>query len=224
VNNFDPDQVRFGKYTDGVPGSSCTGLAIFLVCALRSVGFPARAAGAPHWNKGPQVCPHGDASPPCGNHNWAEVWIEGGWHFISPANEGCGSGERPRSISGGEGEKAAENLPAFLDHGWFYPQPAGVQTPQSGNHSIYATSWAPSKELFFLRNGTTAEEHGDLVTDHFVMAFAQPGRADLFNDHSVNGWDVTPRYLVKPALSMEKHEPTREKSEEDEAIFEEIFS
>ena len=32
--------------------SSCTGLAVFLACSLRSVGIPARVAGVPHWVKG----------------------------------------------------------------------------------------------------------------------------------------------------------------------------
>jgi hypothetical protein len=52
--------------------SSCTGLSVFLVAAYRSVGIPARVAGVPHWLKGPSICPDGDESPDCGNHNWGE--------------------------------------------------------------------------------------------------------------------------------------------------------
>lgn len=49
---------------------SCTGQSILLVCALRSVGLPARAVGIPTWNH------------VRGNHTWAEVWFEGEWHMI----------------------------------------------------------------------------------------------------------------------------------------------
>jgi hypothetical protein len=49
--------------------ATCTGLAILLVDALRSVGIPARFAGVPMWH---------DNS---GNHSWTEVWIDGHWYF-----------------------------------------------------------------------------------------------------------------------------------------------
>jgi len=45
--------------------ASCTGVSIFLLDALRSVGVPARLAGTPAWNNVPQN----------GNHNWIEVWV-----------------------------------------------------------------------------------------------------------------------------------------------------
>ena len=48
--------------------ASCTGLAILLNDALRSVGIPARVAGVPLWY---------DMS---GNHNWSEIWIDGNWY------------------------------------------------------------------------------------------------------------------------------------------------
>ena len=64
VNAYSPREVIAAKH------ASCTGESVFLVAALRSVGVPARVAGVPHWLKGPDVCPQGDASPPCGNHNW----------------------------------------------------------------------------------------------------------------------------------------------------------
>lgn len=50
--------------------SSCTGLAIYVVAALRSVGIPARVAGTPHWNvcggkdKTCAKCPEGDICTP----------------------------------------------------------------------------------------------------------------------------------------------------------------
>lgn len=49
---------------------SCTGQSILLVCALRSVGIPARAVFVLTWNHIP------------GNHTWAEAWFEGAWHMI----------------------------------------------------------------------------------------------------------------------------------------------
>ncbi len=55
------ESVELGKAT-------CTGLAIILVEACRTVGVPARAVGTPLWaNKR-------------GNHTWVEIWDDG-WHF-----------------------------------------------------------------------------------------------------------------------------------------------
>ncbi len=52
--------------------ASCSGLAVILVDACRSVGVPARIAGIPKWaNKE-------------GNHTWVEVW-DHGWHFAGAA-------------------------------------------------------------------------------------------------------------------------------------------
>lgn len=62
--------------------SSCTGVSIFFIDALRSVGVPARIAGTPAWNGAVEN----------GNHNWLEVWTgaEGGWQFIEAAPAGTG--------------------------------------------------------------------------------------------------------------------------------------
>lgn len=49
---------------------SCTGQSILLVCALRSVGIPARAVGVHTWNH------------IRGNHTWAEAWFDDAWHMI----------------------------------------------------------------------------------------------------------------------------------------------
>lgn len=49
--------------------ASCTGLAILLVDAFRSVGIPARFAGIASWHDGR------------GNHSWVEVWIDGKWYI-----------------------------------------------------------------------------------------------------------------------------------------------
>lgn len=49
---------------------SCTGQSIFLACALRCIGIPARAVGIRTWNHIP------------GNHTWTEAWFDGQWHMI----------------------------------------------------------------------------------------------------------------------------------------------
>ena len=49
---------------------SCTGQSILLICALRSIGIPARAVFVPTWGH------------IRGNHTWAEAWIDGEWQMI----------------------------------------------------------------------------------------------------------------------------------------------
>lgn len=49
---------------------SCTGQSVLLVCALRSVGIPARVVWVLTWNHLP------------GNHTWVEAWVDGGWQMI----------------------------------------------------------------------------------------------------------------------------------------------
>eukprot|EP00823_Brevimastigomonas_motovehiculus_P000047 TRINITY_DN10149_c0_g1_i1.p1 TRINITY_DN10149_c0_g1~~TRINITY_DN10149_c0_g1_i1.p1 ORF type:complete len:299 (+),score=39.42 TRINITY_DN10149_c0_g1_i1:103-897(+) len=53
--------------------ASCTGHAILLVDALRSVGIPARVVGCPAWN-----------TPTGGNHNWVELFFMNAWSFVEP--------------------------------------------------------------------------------------------------------------------------------------------
>jgi transglutaminase-like putative cysteine protease len=62
--------------------ASCTGVSIFYVDALRSIGIPARIAGTPAWN----------SDYTNGNHNWLEVWTgeTEGWQFIEAAPAGGG--------------------------------------------------------------------------------------------------------------------------------------
>jgi len=145
--------------------SSCTGLAIFLVDSLRSVGIPARVAGTPHWNKGPSVCPNGDMDSPCGNHNWVELFADGVWHFVDQR----GGTHR-------------------LDDGWFYPSDTGMQRhePDSMNHSIYATSWAPPS-LFIIIDEPTKKYAQFTPASHFPMVWA-------WDDHSVPAWETINLY------------------------------
>lgn len=53
VNSYSPLQTMASH------GASCTGLSVFLVDMLRSVGIPARSCGTPHWNHGEKECPQG---------------------------------------------------------------------------------------------------------------------------------------------------------------------
>jgi len=107
--------------------SSCTGLAIFLVDALRAVGVPARLAGTPHWNLGPEACPGGDADAPCGNHNWVEAFLPGrGWSFVDQ--------RRP-------------DLRVLPLNQSFFAAQATRQDGGTENHTIFAASFAPPEWL-----------------------------------------------------------------------------
>ncbi|EEQ99172.1 hypothetical protein Pmar_PMAR018289 [Perkinsus marinus ATCC 50983] len=111
--------------------SSCTGLALYLVAALRSVGVPARVAGTPHWNKGDVECPNGDKDAPCGNHNWVEAYIPE--HGESPA---------------GWAVVDQRSVPLrALNTSFFIPSPAHDQDGSTVNHTIYAASFAPPEML-----------------------------------------------------------------------------
>eukprot|EP00039_Didymoeca_costata_P010750 m.145564 g.145564 ORF g.145564 m.145564 type:complete len:329 (+) comp14949_c0_seq2:161-1147(+) len=155
--------------------ASCTGLAVFLALALRSISIPARVAGVPHWNrcggrgKTCAMCPHGDLCTPgdkssddaCGNHDWVEVWVDGAWHFMDP-----------------DGSKK-------LDDGWFVDN-TKLQTVHEGtylNHSILASSWAPTNTL-----PADLYPHSISVS-HFAMVWD-------WSNTEIGGWDVTPRYLM----------------------------
>ncbi len=50
--------------------ASCSGLSITLVSTMRALGVPARLVGVATWD-------HVE-----GNHNWAEVWVNGGWRML----------------------------------------------------------------------------------------------------------------------------------------------
>jgi len=72
---FDPMTIIVFGY------ASCTGVSIFLIDALRSIGVAARMAGTPAWNRNPSN----------GNHNWVEVYTEANeWQFIEARPAGGG--------------------------------------------------------------------------------------------------------------------------------------
>ena len=154
--------------------SSCTGLSVFLVSALRSVGIPARIAGTPHWNRGPEVCPHGDSDPPCGNHNWVEVWVPPGpdrhpvgWSFIDQ--------RRPDLAV----------LP--LNQSFFYPLQTNQQHGKDEMHKIFASSFA---NPYWLANLGYPAGTAVVPATRFPLVWN-------ISDFSVRAWDMTREYWRK---------------------------
>jgi len=119
LNAYSPAEVVRNK------SASCTGESVFLVYALRLAGIPARVAGVPHWNRGASVCPDGDKSPSCGNHNWVEVFTEKGWAFLD------------------------QNTANILNHAWFFPALTDQLVSGDRPHSIYAATWDRSSKVTF---------------------------------------------------------------------------
>lgn len=89
VNRWCGRRVRFGQtqWRDQGPFETlksgygrCEEMTILFICALRSVGIPARIASTPRW------------STTDGNHAWAEIWVDGEWKFAGacePAERLC---------------------------------------------------------------------------------------------------------------------------------------
>jgi transglutaminase-like putative cysteine protease len=84
-----------------------SGLSIFLVQSLRSIGIPARLAGTPAW--------WGDQSK--GDHSWVEVYVPsnqtnstGQWLFLEPT---------PGIAEGNESASNADNLDRNPCERWF---------------------------------------------------------------------------------------------------------
>eukprot|EP01083_Nonionella_stella_P099834 280843_1 len=66
--------------------ASCTGLSIFFVNILRTVGIPARLGGTAAWN----------GKEENGNHSWIEVWDsdDGKWHIMESKPASGDHGDR----------------------------------------------------------------------------------------------------------------------------------
>jgi transglutaminase-like putative cysteine protease len=145
---------------------SCTAMSVVLITALRMVGVPSRIVGVPHWNKGPELCPRGDESEECGNHNWVEVFVpDFGWSFIDQ--------RRPD----------LRVLP--LNQSWFYPDVVrGNAYVGHGNHSVYAVSYFAKEELPEYPSG-----QGVVPADHFPMVWD-------WENHEVKAWDVSSTYYT----------------------------
>lgn len=84
--------------------SSCTGLAILLIAAFRTVGIAARLAGTPSWW----------GSEENGNHSWVEVYLPdengGRWIFLEPT---------PGIAEGDEDTSDADDLDRDPCKRWF---------------------------------------------------------------------------------------------------------
>lgn len=147
---------------------SCTSMSVFLITGLRLLGVPARIAGTPHWQLGPQKCPLGDASDACGNHNWVEVYVpHKGWSFLD--------------------QRRPDQRVLPLNQSWFYPEwTNGVSKSHQGNHSIYAASFVPINELNDLDYPVGSHV---LPANHFPLAW------DWAN-FAVPAWDVSESYKL----------------------------
>jgi hypothetical protein len=110
--------------------SSCTGLAILFIAALRSVGIPSRLAGTPAWNDDPEE----------GNHSWVEVYIpgtkaagvDGEWIFLEPT-PGIAEGEEDTSNADDLDRDACERWFCNAEH-------------FDGKTRVFATRYTKQKE------------------------------------------------------------------------------
>lgn len=125
--------------------ASCTGLSILLVDACRSVGVPARLAGIAQW------------TTKRGNHTWAEIWTDDGWHFTG----------------------AAEYDPKGLNRGWFV-RDASLADKTQRRHSILAVSFARTDTTFPMVRSRDRENsvYAVNVTDRYTTAKATKAKED----------------------------------------------
>lgn len=139
------------RYTDRLPkenlssaetielgGGGSTALAILMVSAFRSAGIPARMAGTPMW------------SDHDGHYSWAEVWIDGGWHFVDYFSDN-------------------------IDDTWFLER-AGQTEKSDPSHWIYAATYAPGNRHFPLAwNDACRDLHAIDVTDRYIKEYKRAG-------------------------------------------------
>lgn len=104
-----PDQGPFESMQRGV--ASCTGLSILLIDACRAVGIPARMAGVVSWSHIP------------GNHNWVEVWCDGGWQMTEYGDSG-------------------------FDTAWVIEN-CGLLDTSKWEHKVWASSWKPQGDSYY---------------------------------------------------------------------------
>lgn len=115
--------------------ASCSGLSILLTDAFRAVGIPSRVAGTPNWY---------DSR---GNHNWSEVWVDGGWHFTEyyPSDD--------------------------LDKSWFMAD-AGKAIKDDVEKAIYAASFKPTASYFpLVWDMGIRYVHAENVTDRYTSLY-----------------------------------------------------
>ena len=114
--------------------SSCTGLAIVLIAALRSVGIPARMAGTPAW--------HGNDDE--GNHSWVEVYVPPSSSSSSSSDGGDDEGGEWIFLEPSPGIKEGDTETANSDDLDRDPRARWFCTPDrmDGSTRVYATRYA----------------------------------------------------------------------------------
>lgn len=132
--------------------SSCTGLAVLLIAALRSVGIAARLVGTPAW--------YGDEEQ--GNHSWLEVFIPddngGRWIFLEPT---------PGIAEGDEDTANADDLDRDPCKRWFCKADRfngstrvfATRYTKEGASTSYPMAWAVGDE------GVVGEDRSEYYTD-----------------------------------------------------------
>ena len=141
-----PDQAPYESMRQHM--ASCSGLSILLTDAFRSVGIPSRVAGTPAWHDNR------------GNHNWNEVWVNGGWHFT-------------------------EYYPSkSLDHSWFLAD-AGKAVKEDVEKAVYAASFKPADAYFpLVWDMDIRYVHAENVTDRYTSLYrAQLSAAPIDEKH-----------------------------------------
>jgi transglutaminase-like putative cysteine protease len=118
-----PDQSALESMESGI--ATCSGLAILLVDACRSVGVPARVAGTPMWTN------------LRGNHTWVEVW-DGDWHFTGAAEPDAKGLDR--GWFKGDASKAKRDVPAHAIYASSFRK-TGTAFPLVWNPRI---DWVPA--------------------------------------------------------------------------------
>jgi len=201
INNYSIDEIVNGTHTNGVPGSSCTGMAIYMTAAFRSIGLPARAVGTPHWNRPKSECPEGDQSPGCGNHNWVEVWVPSESRTTDSDGDSYATDDDDDDDDDddemGEWVFLSPGDGAPINSGWFAPVPVKYQVFAGGDsesknalHAVYATSW---KNYMDEESGKSmigrdkGERNTDVPAEYFIMEWQS-------SSMGINAWDVTRRY------------------------------
>lgn len=130
---------------------SCTGQSILLVCALRSVGIPARMVGLLTWNHVP------------GNHSWAEAWFEGEWHMIEYAERDFNTPWVMENIGMLDPQNPLQRIQALTPAGDTLFLPAYAMDRQELPAVDVTERYAALARAWYVRAGVTSHEQRLLV-------------------------------------------------------------
>lgn len=130
---------------------SCTGQSILLVCALRSVGIPARAVGVLTWNH------------IRGNHTWAEAWFDGEWHMIEYNEKAFNTSWVMENIGMLNTSRPAQRIRAANPRGavWWFPLPL-YQAPNFRADDV-TERYQKLAECWYAENGVPADSQRLLI-------------------------------------------------------------